>query len=139
MQHGMRFLVPVVLALVFASCSADSGDEGGGGSGGSTNTTRTGGSGAAAGRGGSSGGSSSSGGSGGSSSEGGSGGSESGSGGSGGSGAATDGGAYAEAGSPPTKLNPTNLATPPAVTQPFSLIDGDGNVWWLEPPQTSGF
>jgi hypothetical protein len=104
MQHGMRLLVPVVFALLFATCSAEGGDEGGG-SGGST-ATRTGGSGAAAGRGGSSSG----------------------------------GGAYAEAGSPPTKLgNPSNLSTPPAVTPPFSLIDGDGNQWWLQLDQPAGF
>ena len=72
------------------------------------------------------------------SSEGGSGGSEPGT---GGSGAATDGGAYAEAGSRPPKLaGQDQFVGPTAGGQPqISLIDGDGNLWWVDLDNHVGF
>jgi hypothetical protein len=138
MQYGSKFLLPLLLAVGFlVTCTSEGGDDKGG-SGGSS-STGTGGSGTG-GRGGSSstgtGGSSSSGSGG--SSEGGSGGSEPGT---GGSGASTDGGAYAEAGSRPPKLaGQDQFVSPTAGGQPqISLIDGDGNLWWVDLDDHVGF
>jgi hypothetical protein len=135
MQHGSRFLLPLLLAVGFlVTCTSEGGDNKGGSGGSSTGTGGSG----TGGRGGSS-----STGTGGSSSSGTGGSSEGGSGepGTGGSGASTDGGAYAEAGSRPPKLaGQDQFISPTAGGQPqISLIDGDGNLWWVDLDDHVGF
>ena len=134
MQYGSRVLFPLLLVGFLAACSSDGDGDGAGGSSG----TRTGGSGAG-GRGGSSSGTggSSSTGTGGSSSD-----PDPGTGGSG-SGMMTDAGAYrVEAGSSvsPKLGNLDQFVSPQASNHPpFSLVDGEGHVWWVDVDDYSGF
>ena len=135
MQYGSKFLLPLLLAIGFlVTCTSEGGDNKGG-SGGSSSTSTGG----------------------------------SGTGGRGGSGTgrlqflwqrrllrgrqrrlrarhrwqrrATDGGAYAEAGSRPPKLaGQDQFVSPTAGGQPrISLIDGDGNLWWVDLDEHVGF